>query len=439
MPAGVTSIGDDAFSGCKVESIDLPDSLRTIGARALPIVNQRYYVIPPLVTSIGENAIPDSYEFIIMEPGHYIDLEKAINQRWINESYFPKKCYVTFSAKADYDTVTYKIAQEGVTAYDPKAVKEIVGNQYYTFRNKVTGQYLQLSANGESETALVDMEDMRSSAGAQIRLIESGTANKYYLSIQNVANPMLGTINFKGGEALIDHPALRQWNLMVDGKYMAVDDKGNFVKTDIADDNADWYISPATDFEVKMTNGGDGKSYAAIYLPFDVEADGDSHIYVATSSDEQSVTMTKLADGKLKNNEGGLIVDDGGAETVTLNITSRVQAPETNLLTGSCKDMFDISAQDKYFSLDYTAGDGIGMYSLETPVLKANTAYLQRSSTNGNAMFLNINLQETTGISNVEIRDTETNGRIYDIQGRIMNQKPKKGIYIMNGRKYLGK
>lgn len=439
MPACVTSIGDEAFNLCRVESIDLSDSLRTIGANALPRVNQRYYVIPPLVTSIGEGAFPVELEFIVMEPEHYVDLEKAIDQRWIKESYFPKKCYVTFAAKADYDSITYKIAQEGVTAYDPKADKEIAGNQYYTFRNKATGQYLQLSANGEAETALVDKDDMRRSAGAQIRLIESGTANKYYLSIQNVADPMLGTINFKGGEAWIDHPAFRQWNLMVDGEYMAVDDKGNFVKTGTADDNADWYISPATEFEVEMTDGYDGKSYASIYLPFDVQSEGDSHIYVATTSDEQSVTMTKLTDDKLKNSEGGLLVNDNGAETVTLQITSRAQAPETNLLTGSCEDKFSVSAQDEYFGLDYAASDGIGMYSLETPVLKANTAYLPRNAANGNAIFLKINLQETTGINHVEISDTETNGLIYDIQGRIIPQKPQKGIYIMNGKKYLGK
>ena len=80
---------------------------------------------------------------------------------------------------------------------------------------------------------------MRCSAGAQIRLIESGTANKYYMAVQNVSDPMLGTLNFKGEDAPIEHPAFWRWNLTVDGQYLAVDDKGNFVKTDKADDNAD--------------------------------------------------------------------------------------------------------------------------------------------------------------------------------------------------------
>lgn len=438
MPEGITTIGEKAFRYCKVDSFDLSDSLRTIGIEALPTA--RFYVIPPLVESIGRDAFPTEVDFIVLETEHYVSLEQAINQRWVSESYYPKKLYVPFSVKADYENAKYKIAQEGITAYDPKASKEIVPNLYYTFRNATTGQYLQLSAKGETETALVGSEDMRSSAGAQVRLVESGTANKYYLSIQNSADPMLGTLNFKGNEALVDHPAFRQWNLMVDGLYMAVDDKGNFVKTDVANDNADWYVSPATEFDVKMTNGYDGKSYAAIYLPFDVQAYGDTHIYVATSSDNQSVTMTELVDGKLKNNEGALVVDDSGDEVVTVQITSRVQTPETNQFVGSCEDRFSVSAQDEYFGLEYTANDGIGLYSLETPVLKANTAYLPRTSANGNALFLQFNLQNITdGIQAVNDDHGGHKDLMYDLRGRIIQQKPQGGIYIMNGRKYFEK
>ena len=412
----------------------------------------RSIVIPPLVTSIGERALecanygsyPDftTYlDYIILETQQYVSLEKAIRQDYVYETLYPLHLIVPSNLKQEYETVTYKIVRGDITGYDPKGVNEIASNQYYTFRNRSTGQYLQLSANGEDETALVTEADMRCSAGAQIRLIESGTANKYYMDVQNVNDPMLGTLNFKGEDAPIEHPAFWRWNLMVDGQYLAVDDKGNFVKTDKADDNADWYIAPTTEFDVKMKNGENGQSYATLYLPFDVQASGSSKMYVATGSDDKTVKLTEVADGKLKSGNGALIMNSEGADVVTLQITSRAQKPSVNLFEGSYKDQYQASAENEYYVLDFTTENGIGFYPPETPVLKANEAYLPYNDANQNAVFLSLDFENSgSGIHSTTTDTAPTSkGQMFDLQGRRIMNKPQKGIYIMDGRKYVVK
>ena len=314
-------------------------------------------------------------------------------------------------------------------------MNEIASNQYYTFRNRSTGQYLQLSANGEDETALVTEADMRCSAGAQIRLIESGTANKYYMAVQNVSDPMLGTLNFKGEDAPIEHPAFWRWNLTVDGQYLAVDDKGNFVKTDKADDNADWYIAPTTEFDVKMKNGEDGLSYATLYLPFDVQASGSSKMYVATGSDDKTIKLTEVADGKLKSGNGALIMNSEGADVVTLQITSRAQKPSVNLFEGSYKDQYQASAENEYYVLDFTTENGIGFYPPETPVLKANEAYLPYNDANQNAVFLSLDFENSgSGIhsTTTDTAPTSKGPNVRLARTPYHAQTPKRHIY--NGR-----
>lgn len=444
LPESIMSIGNSAFSGCPLKDIDLPDSLRSIGDAAFDYARFRAVIIPPLVESIGENAFKSTYngttpylEYIILETKQYVDMGKAVPYG----SDYPQYLIVPASLKAEYEAATQHIAVKGIWGYDPSSIKEINANQYYTFLNRTTGDFLQLSAAGENEAALVGESDMRCSAGAHIRLVESGTANKYYMAVQNVNDPMLGTLNFKGEDAPIEHPAFWRWNLMVDGQYLAVDDKGNFVKTDKADDNADWYIAPTTEFDVKMKNGEDGLSYATLYLPFDVQASGSSKMYVATGTDDKTVKLTEVADGKLKSGNGALIMNSEGADVVTLQITSRAQKPSVNLFEGSYKDQYQASAENEYYVLDFTTENGIGFYPPETPVLKANEAYLPYNDANQNAVFLSLDFENSgSGIHSTTTDAAPTSkGQMFDLQGRRIMHRPQKGIYIMDGRKYVVK
>ncbi len=67
LPEGITSIGDDAFCGCKISSLTLPSSLKTIGARAFSNNGITQLTIPNKVESIGNAAFAhnsiDNIEF----------------------------------------------------------------------------------------------------------------------------------------------------------------------------------------------------------------------------------------------------------------------------------------------------------------------------------------------------------------------------------------
>ena len=79
--------------------------------------------------------------------------------------------------------------------------------------------------------------------------------------------------------------------------------------------------------------------------------------------------------------------------------------------------------------------EGVGFYkTLNAFTVGAHTAYLPALS-DGSRSFIGLN--ETTGISDVN-RETITNNRYFDLQGRSVAQ-PTKGLYIVNGKKVVVK
>ena len=57
IPEGVTAIGDNAFWGCNIWELTLPDSLKTIGYGAFAFTGNCAIRIPAGVTTIGENSL----------------------------------------------------------------------------------------------------------------------------------------------------------------------------------------------------------------------------------------------------------------------------------------------------------------------------------------------------------------------------------------------
>jgi hypothetical protein len=47
-----------------------------------------------------------------------------------------------------------------------------------------------------------------------------------------------------------------------------------------------------------------------------------------------------------------------------------------------------------------------------------------------------VTASSSTGIYVVK-QDVPSDGKIYDLSGRLLNQRPKKGLYLMNGKKIV--
>ena len=447
LPSTITSIGTEALN-CPIDSIDLPDGLKTIGDKAFGMARFRTIVIPSTVNSIGKDAFyissygkyPNSTTYldnIILESKEYLDLSNTVPVSFVCETLYPLNLIVPYHLKSEYDAMTYKLIRGTVSAYDVNAVKQIVSNKYYHLSNRSTGQYLQLSANGDNETSLISENDMHKSAGAQIRLIESGTVNKYYMITQEMTEPILVTLNYKGEGCPKEHPAFWKWNILVDGKYIAVDTKGNFVKTDVADDNADWYIASANTIDLDMLDGQDGKSYATVYYPFDVKVSTENtHIYAAEQTDEKYVYLKEIENGGiLKKGNAALIINNDNSNIVSFDIVDGAFYNSNNLFKGSCKDYFNINAEDKTFVLDYRNGE-LGFYPPESPVIKANQAYLERDANSANAHHLML-YNDANGIHDINREPQINDGVIYDMLGRKMREIPQKGLYIINNKLHI--
>ena len=451
LPSTITSIGKEAFWSCPLDSINLPNGLMTIGESAFLGTNLRTIVIPASVTSIGKKCLeigaygeyPNWTTYldnIILESKEYLDLSNAVSSNFIYETLYPLNLIVPYHLRAKYDARNYKLIRGSVSAYDVNAIRKIVSNQYYHFSNKNTGQYLQLSSKGSNETSLISEGDMNKSAGAQIRLIESGTVNKYYMTTQEMSEPILVTLNYKGDGCPKEHPAFWKWNILVDGKYLAVDSNGNFVYTDVADSNADWYIAPANTINLEMFDGHDGKSYATVYYPFDVKISTEkTHIYVAEQTDDNYVYLSEIDDGVLKKGNAALVVNDNNSDFVEFYITSGASNFKfNNLFKGTCQDYFNINAEDEMLILDYR-NEGLGFYAPSTPVIKANKAYLERNDINANVSKLQLFFKdETNGIHDINNKEFKTEDEvIYDMQGRKMQNVPNRGAYIKNGKLHI--
>lgn len=126
--------------------------------------------------------------------------------------------------------------------------------------------------------------------------------------------------------------------------------------------------------------------------------------------------------------------------------TTEEIAPEGNMLHGLLEDGVTTSevANAKYYKLANDSEDGLGFYwgadNGGAFNIQANKAYLVVPGTSAVRGF-SLKDMETTGV--VQVKSGNAEQRIYDINGRVMNVKQmnalQKGIYVVNGKKYIVK
>lgn len=196
------------------------------------------------------------------------------------------------------------------------------------------------------------------------------------------------------------------------------------------DSDGAWFIIPATDIEVALHAVGD-KSYSTVYLPFDVEATGNTNAYygkvIGGTGTEKTITMTGTPGNKVKALQGALLVNDAAEAEAVLNIVTDAVAPEVNLLTGSCTAVTQEAGTVYVFG---NGSDGVGFYR-NNGNLKANRAYVDEAE--GMMLVMKFDGQTTGIIDGVQ---TEGAGEalLYDLSGRRV-VKAGKGVYIRNGKK----
>lgn len=207
-------------------------------------------------------------------------------------------------------------------------------------------------------------------------------------------------------------------------------------------------------FDIALNTVGEA-SYATLYLPYDVQTDGETKAYYIASANNGYAQLTET------NNEGrdipaktAVVLINSDAESsahfsVTSEMSSVVDA-EDNLLKGTLTSMkLDLSDETPYYSLGRKDGK-IGFYKFNnggttTIMLGANKAYLATAASGGTVKGFTLDFDDlATDIRLTPTDEAESSmfegqsSKIYNIAGQRLN-KPMKGINIINGQKIVVK
>jgi len=158
--------------------------------------------------------------------------------------------------------------------------------------------------------------------------------------------------------------------------------------------------------------------------------------YVASTVSDGVVSFTQVE--KIHANTGVLVArTDGNTAEGSFNVAvtdETVDAPATNYLTAVTSETTVTSGYVYGKGIDGYAFYKIGSDGYTIPAGKAYLNYTGSSS----AKALRMNFGETTGITTVNVNPT-TNTKVYNLAGQAISKANAKGIYIINGKKYIKK
>jgi|GEM_PF-2950324 len=202
-------------------------------------------------------------------------------------------------------------------------------------------------------------------------------------------------------------------------------------------------LTPVFDYIV-VENTDDGKRNIAIteagYATFsstnavDFSESGLAAYTAKVNDGNQTITLTKIADGIVPANTGVVLKGAAGEYTGTITTTEATYA-ENALVANST----EVTGDGATIYVLNKVGDNVGFYPLASgKTLAAGKAYLQLTSGAKGYTFV-WNDGETTGIEeNYEFGTMNSDAATFDLSGRKV-ANPAKGLYIKNGKKFIVK
>lgn len=185
--------------------------------------------------------------------------------------------------------------------------------------------------------------------------------------------------------------------------------------------------------------------YATSCLPRDITAPTGLEVYELTTVSESEITFKKVTSGKMTAYKPYL-VRNTSTEDVTISINA--SQGDTFLARGATDlttKVEDVSLTGNFQQFRVTGSEGYAAFhptgqmswlSNAGTTVRAFRAYL--SGITEEQLARGINFEgDVTGIETV-IRIPLTNNRYYDLQGREV-KNPRKGVYILNGKKVFVK
>lgn len=202
-----------------------------------------------------------------------------------------------------------------------------------------------------------------------------------------------------------------------------------------------WMMEPidAWDWTLATPSSAD-TAYGTAYLPFAVQLPANTDAYTISISDDFHVATPTLIEGGLVPAYTPVLLTQSEALTdvsFTVPDAASTVVP-TTALVGTLKAITDYDADNTFvFSSDPNDSKVVGFYRFSGTQLKANRAYLLRS-TSSDVRGYRLVFDDVTGITLQPIGATD-GAAVYDLQGRRVVQPKAGNVYIVDGKKVLMK
>ena len=162
--------------------------------------------------------------------------------------------------------------------------------------------------------------------------------------------------------------------------------------------------------------------------------------FVASSFAYDVITISKIVNGIIPANTGVLL--KGAKGTYTLKAQDAAATVGTNLFKANvtASELSPTEGDYTNFILVPDGEGGVKFAKVSGGTLGAYKAYLQLPTSSATARELSISFDEgeTTGISAALMNNERMNNEVYNLAGQRVAQ-PTKGLYIVNGKKYIVK
>ncbi len=335
-------------------------------------------------------------------------------------------------------TINTAIAASGASSYTFK-------EGYYRLVNRKDNHFLHIVEGNNIMNTQVDKDK---AVGSVVYFKSTGEEGKYSLMLEG---KYLGTVTRSNKIVLGDEASKGTYTVAfptenfitkiqevsttndVNYHYLHVNG-GNAVGWQAGEGSpaSHWYVIPATDIEVAMKDV-EGKKFASVYLPFDVNAVTDAEAYVGTFNDDKSALNMNKVEG-VPAGKGFVLV--GSADKATLSIGTAAEVTSDLQGTNTVITLAD-NTRANYLVFGKN-NNTVGFYAPSASVasIPANKAYLETSALSAAAIALNFN-GTTTGVNTVVLGENSVNAPVFDLSGRRVAAPVKGGVYIQNGKKFI--
>lgn len=194
---------------------------------------------------------------------------------------------------------------------------------------------------------------------------------------------------------------------------------------------------PKNTIDIKLSSTGYA-SYCSLFA-LDLTPTEDYEAWAVTATSGDAVTFTKIP-GKVPANTPFILYNSSKAgESVSVPVIddddAGIATVAGNMLRGTISPTYVSTVNGDYTNFGLSGGNFL---KINDGVVKANKAYLPvlTSALPSDARLTIIFNDETTGVSEVRSKAEDIRAPYYDLQGRKVSQ-PRKGLYIVNGKKTL--